>query len=140
MSTWGLIAAFGAAGAVLRYLAEQVHALLHRAGRARAHSAGTTAGGADRRPIPWGVFTVNIAGSFLLGWVSASAAVLGGMWTAGLGAGLAGSLTTFSTFGTDLILLAGNDWRRFTAYLVPSIGFGLAAAAAGWALGLNWPG
>lgn len=51
-----------------------------------------------RSPFPWGTWTVNVTGSFLLGLV-------GGNLTGGLavlaGTGLCGALTTYSTFSTQ---------------------------------------
>ncbi len=86
---------------------------------------------------PWGTFTVNVAGSALFGMIA------GGVVTAGLpswvlalvGTGLCGGLTTFSTFGFETVRLI-EDGSLLEAALNAglSLGVGLAAATAGWAL------
>lgn len=108
-----LLVALGAAvGAPLRYLSD-------RAIQARYGSA-----------FPWGTFTVNVAGSLLLG-------LLVGLpvapWLASLlGAGFCGALTTYSTFSYEVLHL-GRAGERPTAaaYAIGSVLAGLAAAGAG---------
>lgn len=84
--------------------------------------------------FPWGTFVVNVTGSFALGVftgaaLSGSAAVLVG--TAGIG-----SYTTFSTWMLETHRLGENDDRRpLVLYLAGSLVVGLAAAAAGHAIG-----
>ncbi|WP_406860978.1 fluoride efflux transporter CrcB [Streptomyces sp. HUAS MG47] len=81
---WLLVLAGGAVGAPLRYLVD-------RAVQSRHDMA-----------FPWGTFTVNVAGSFVLGLLtgvsSAHAQLL-------LGAGLCGALTTYSTFSYETLKL-----------------------------------
>ena len=82
---------------------------------------------------PWGTWTVNVAGSFVLGVVAAS----GPSWVTTLvGTGFCGALTTFSTFGYETVRLS-EEGETATAigYVVGSVAAGLAAAALGWALG-----
>jgi CrcB protein len=82
---------------------------------------------------PWGTWTVNVAGSFVLGVVAAS----GPSWVTTLvGTGFCGALTTFSTFGYETVRLT-EEGETATAigYVVGSVAAGLAAAALGWALG-----
>lgn len=83
---------------------------------------------------PWGVFVVNIVGSFALGILTGTAA------TADLqliiGGGLLGGFTTFSAVSVTTILLA--EERRGRIAIVNAVGtfvLTLAAAAAGLALG-----
>src|SRR3954470_1880555 len=70
----------GAVGAPVRYLTDLAMQRLH----------GTA--------FPWGTWTVNVAGSFVLGMVASS----GPDWVVALaGTGFCGALTTFSTFGYE---------------------------------------
>ena len=64
--------------------------------------------------FPWGTITVNILGSFLLGFLIESAAR--GAWSQDtklvLGTGFLGAFTTFSTFSVETVRLyeAGKYW------------------------------
>jgi CrcB protein len=84
--------------------------------------------------FPWGTFTVNVVGSFVLGVVVASDAT---PWvTTLLGPGFCGALTTYSTFGFETVRLAEEGaYRQAAANVVGSIAAGLGAAFAGVALG-----
>ncbi|MEU0935290.1 fluoride efflux transporter CrcB [Embleya sp. NPDC005971] len=101
-------------GAPLRYLTD-----LHVS--ARIESA-----------FPWGVLTVNVAGSLILG-------VLTGLApderiAALIGTGFCGALTTFSTFGYATVEMYIHDRRPVAvAYVLLSAVLGLAAAALGYA-------
>jgi len=112
-----LVAAAGALGAVLRY----------RIGIA-----------VGVRAFPWATLTINIAGAFALALFLATS--LPSRWgspaTAAIAAGLLGSFTTFSTFGYETLTLLRED--RLTAaavYVGATMVVGLAAAAAGYAIG-----
>ena len=79
-----------------------------------------------------GTLTVNVAGSavlgVLLGLQQVSPAVV-----ALVGTGFCGSLTTFSTFGADVVRLAeARAVGRAVAYLTGSVLLGVGAAALGW--------
>jgi CrcB protein len=105
----------GAIGAPARYVADVVVQRLH----------GTA--------YPWGTWTVNVAGSFVLGVVTAT----GPAWVTTLvGTGFCGALTTFSAFGYETVRLT-EEGEPTTAigYVVGSLVAGLAAAAVGWAVG-----
>jgi fluoride exporter len=84
----------------------------------------------DHAALPgWtGTLAVNVAGSFVLGFLvgsESSAPVLTVVGTGGCGA-----FTTFSTFALDAV----NGRGRHTAIVVAtSLGAGLAAAVAGYA-------
>jgi CrcB protein len=101
----------GAVGALLRYgLVSLVHAR-------------TTS------PFPWGTLAVNLLGAFLLGVVYAALdrGHLPQELQAHLAVGLLGSFTTFSTFSLDALrLLESGAWLRAGAYLLGSVGLGLA--------------
>jgi fluoride exporter len=110
-----LIALGAALGAPLRYLTD-------RAVQARHDSV-----------FPWGTFSVNVAGSFVLGLLAALPAD-GGV-QAFAGTGFCGALSTYSTFGYETLRLA-EDGARFYAVLNAgaSIVAGLGAAYCGMAI------
>jgi len=84
--------------------------------------------------FPWGTFTVNVAGSFVLGVLSGAAA--GPTATALVGVGFCGALTTYSTFAHQTITLVERRARSVAAVnLLGSIAAGLAAAVLGHLLG-----
>lgn len=101
----------GAVGAVLRYLA----------GRA----------GANAR-WPWPVLVVNVVASLIAGIALHSGAELV------IVTGFAGGLSTFSTFSVETVqLVTTGRWRAATASVVLNVTVGIAAATAGWLLGLT---
>ena len=104
-----LLVVLGAAvGAPLRYLTDQLM-------RARWGDG-----------FPWGTLTVNVTGSLVLGFLielPADAA-----WTALLGTGFCGALTTYSTFSYEVLTLARP---RAALYVALSVAAGLAAAGLG---------
>lgn len=85
--------------------------------------------------LVWSTVGINVVGSFLLGLLVA------GSWFSrdvreGLGVGLLGGFTTFSTFSVQAVLeVDGGKPGRALAYVVASVVGGIAAAAAGYALG-----
>ncbi|MDX2558938.1 fluoride efflux transporter CrcB [Streptomyces sp. TX20-6-3] len=108
---WLLVVAGAAVGAPLRYLTDRV-------ARARLGPG-----------FPWGTFTVNVAGSFLLGLLtgvtSAQVHLL-------LGTGLCGALTTYSTFSYETLRLYEDGAKGYAVLNVT------ASLAAG--LGAVWLG
>jgi len=115
-----LLVILGAAvGAPLRYLAD-------RAVQARHDSV-----------FPWGTFTVNVVGSFILGILIHGAAVheVPRQVSALLGTGLCGALTTYSTFGYETVRLLEERVRAYAVLNVAaSIVAGLGAAFCGIAV------
>jgi CrcB protein len=121
--TWEvwLVGLGGGAGAALRYLVD----------RAVSRAVGTA--------LPWGTFTVNTAGTLLLGLLvgAASAAAVPPQLWALLSVGLCGALTTYSTFSQEVLSLV-REGRRLAAggYAALTGGCALVALAAGaWAGG-----
>lgn len=91
---------------------------------------GSRLGGA----FPWGTFTVNISGSFVLG-ILVGAAVSGTALTLA-GTAALGSYTTFSTWMFETHRLGEDDDRMpLAANIVGSVAAGLAAAYLGLRLG-----
>jgi CrcB protein len=121
LSLFLAVAAGGLVGAPSRYL-------LDRAITRRANS--------NR---PWGTFVINVTGSLFLGFLTglAMGGHLSDVGKALLGTGFCGAYTTFSTFTFESVRLL-EDGRIVDAVgnVVISVTFGLAAAAAGLAVGL----
>ncbi|MFI9593978.1 fluoride efflux transporter CrcB [Nonomuraea sp. NPDC052265] len=115
MTTLLLVVLGAAVGAPARYL-------IDRAVQARHDSL-----------FPWGTFTVNVAGSALLGFLLALPA--GDGVQALLGTGLCGALTTYSTFGYETLRLLQTGARTYAALnAVAGVAAGLGAAWCGIAL------
>ncbi|MGJ6966687.1 fluoride efflux transporter CrcB [Streptosporangium sp. G11] len=116
---WLLVLLGGAVGAPLRYLTD-------RAVQARHDTV-----------FPWGTFTVNVAGSLILG-VLTGAALSGAVGTGVqllLGTGFCGALTTYSTFSYETLRLVETGAILFAVTnVVASIVAGLGAVFLGLAL------
>lgn len=107
-------------GAIARYLVDQVIQHQHD------------------RPFPWGTFTINVSGTFLLGLVIALAAHHGlpPHPTAVIGIGFCGGFTTWSTYCWETLSLAETgSLGAATLNIAGSLAVGFAAAAVGLALG-----
>ncbi len=112
-----LVALAGALGAVLRY------------------RIGVAIG---VRSFPWATLAINLTGSFVLAVVVAGPGA--DRWssttTTAVAVGLLGSYTTFSTFGYETFTLLRTDRPAAAGlYVAASLLGGLAATAAGYALG-----
>ena len=81
-----------------------------------------------------GTLTVNLAGSALLGVLLGLRGVPPAV-VALVGTGFCGTLTTFSTFGWDVVrLVEARAVLRAAGYVAGSLLLGLGAAAAAYAL------
>ena len=79
-----------------------------------------------------GTLVVNVIGSALLGALTGASGVSAAQFAL-LGTGFCGALTTFSTFGADVLRLV--DLRRLLValgYVASSLLLGLGAAALAW--------
>jgi len=86
------------------------------------------------RDVALGTLLVNVVGSALLGALTGTSGVSAPS-TALLGTGFCGALTTFSTFGADVVRLV--DLRRLlaaSAYVAATLVLGLGAAVVAWVL------
>jgi CrcB protein len=88
-----------------------------------------------RGVLPWAVFTVNVIGS-AIGGVTVGLATTGVVSTSlqlVLVGGVAGGLTTFSTWSTESVqLILAGKWRTAGVNVVLNLIVGLAAATAGY--------
>lgn len=114
------VAAGGALGSVLRYLATlAVQAWLGRA-------------------FPYATLLINVSGSFLMGFLfilTLDRLSLDTTLRTGLLTGVLGGYTTFSTFSMEsLLLLEEGAWLRAGLYALLSTGLGLLAAWFGASL------
>ncbi len=110
------VALGGAAGAVGRYALSY---LVNQAGGA---------------VFPWGTLTVNLLGSFLLGFLTGLTAesFVSSRARALLGIGFLGSFTTFSTFAVEsLNLLRKGEWVAALSNLAVTNIAGVVAAFSG---------
>ena len=111
-----LVVAGAALGAPLRLLAERIAVARRGAGSVL------------------GTLAVNVAGSAVLGLVLGLATAPA--WLVALvGTGFCGTLTTFSTFGVEVVrLVEARAAGRAAGYVAVTLLLGLGAAAAGWLL------
>ncbi|MCB5281747.1 CrcB family protein [Arthrobacter sp. AL08] len=122
MITALLVGAFGVAGALLRFAVDSWFANSFPA----RHSH-----------WPWTTLAVNVTGSFIIGAAIGGTAHwgLGPEWQSGLATGLAGGLTTFSSWTTATVRLASESrYRAATLNVAANLILGLAAAALGLSL------
>lgn len=116
-----LVGAFGVAGALLRFAVDSWFA--HRPG--------------PHPHWPWATLTVNVVGSLIIGLSLGTTPRLGlgPEWQAALASGLAGGLTTFSSWTTATIrLVSEGRYRAAALNVAANLAAGLAAAALGIAL------
>jgi fluoride exporter len=83
----------------------------------------------------WSTVGINVVGSFLLGLLAAEHWFSRDVREA-IGVGLLGGFTTFSTFSVQVVLETdGGKPGKAALYVAASVFGGIAAAAAGYALG-----
>ncbi len=79
--------------------------------------------------FPWGTFTVNVAGSFLIGiffGLAEKTHLISPSMNVFLITGFCGGFTTFSSFSDDMyLLLQQKHWLWFGLYVVLSLLLGL---------------
>ncbi|MCW2132690.1 fluoride efflux transporter FluC [Arthrobacter sp. VKM Ac-2550] len=116
-----LVGVFGMAGALARFAADTLFS--------RAAASGTA-----RTAWPWSTLLVNVVGSFIIGLVCSVTAQssLAEPWSTSVATGLAGGLTTFSSWTVSTVRLWAE--RRPVAAVVnlaANLSLGLGAAALG---------
>lgn len=113
-----MVAAGAAVGAPLRYL-------IDRTIQAR-----------DKTTFPWGTLAANVSACLALGLATGTATATSlPQVQALIGTGLAGALSTLSTFSYQTLRLAEEGLRIFAlVYVLVTVAAGLAAAAAGVAI------
>ena len=85
-----------------------------------------------------GTLTVNVTGSALLGLVLGAAATPPAV-VALVGTGFCGTLTTFSTFGADVVrMVEQRRLARGLAYVLATVVLGVGAAALGYGVTSGW--
>lgn len=111
---WLLVFLGGMVGAPLRYLTDRAVQSRHGGG------------------FPWGTFTVNVAGCFILGLLTGLTTGVGTPASLFIGTGLCGALTTYSTFSYETLRLAESDSRLTAmANVFGSIAAGIASVYLG---------
>ena len=92
--------------------------------------------------FPVSTFVINISGCFLIGVISAALVDrhhLPAWLRVGLVVGVVGGYTTFSTFAQEALDLADiHHVLVSAAYILASVGVGMAAVYAGTTLGKNF--
>ncbi len=120
-----LLAIFGAVGSLIRFhLGGFVHSSVNKAL-------------ASETEFPFGTLFVNVAGSFLLGFLAGVAVFrsLDPLVMTVLGAGFCGALTTFSTLAVDLQrFLRDRRYVHAATNLFLTLTAGLGASWAGFVL------
>jgi fluoride exporter len=86
--------------------------------------------------LPWMTVAINVAGSFALGFLLPLGDHLSAPVRNGLGVGLLGGFTTFSTFSAEVFYDAHSGDSGFALlYLAASVIGGVAAAGLGYYAG-----
>lgn len=104
-----LVAIGGMAGAISRYMVQRA---------------------VPSNIFPFATLTVNLVGSFLLGWIVGKG-IEGNLYLL-TAAGFMGALTTFSTLNVDLIkLIISNEQKTAYVYFITTYAFGLLSVFGG---------
>lgn len=121
MITALLVGLFGTAGALLRFAVDTWFARFN----------------VPARHWPWATLTVNAIGCFIIGIAGVFVGNTGvsAEWHAALASGLAGGLTTFSSWTTATIrLISESRYRAALLNIAANLLLGAATAAAGMAV------
>ena len=120
MLTVLLVAVGAAVGAPMRYLTDRLVRSYHDT------------------VFPWGTLVVNVVASLGLGGLAGLSAQTSADWSALVGTGLCGTLSTYSTFGYENQQLLIDGARFYVVVnVLLSLVAGLGAAALGWSLGAS---
>ncbi|WP_205484213.1 CrcB family protein [Arthrobacter sp. Alg241-R88] len=133
-----LVGLFGVAGALLRFGVDSWFAQ-HASNRAPGSRGSSLRGRGHKARLhwPWATLLVNVAGCFIIGASHAATMKLGlaPEWQTALATGLAGGLTTFSSWTTATVrLLTEERFGSAVLNVAANLVLGFAAAAAGIAL------
>jgi CrcB protein len=120
-----LIGCFGFAGTLARYGLQGV---------VQRFSAST---------FPYGTLTVNVLGSFVVGFVAAltlERTALSSTWRTAILVGFCGGFTTYSAFAYETfeMMRTGDPWRG-AANLAAQLALGIAAVWLGYVAALKMP-
>ncbi len=130
-----LVGVFGVAGALLRFAVDRWFA--HRPAATSSGPRARNAAGPTPRHWPWATLVVNVAGCLIIGLsvgITGRLGLPGDIQTA-VATGLAGGLTTFSSWTTATIrLLAESRFAAAALNVAANLVAGFAAAAVGIAL------
>jgi fluoride exporter len=86
--------------------------------------------------LPWMTLAINVAGSFVLGFLLPFSDRLSLPVREGIAIGFCGGFTTFSTFSVEVFYNArAGDGGYALAYLVASVAAGIVGAALGYYAG-----
>lgn len=100
---------------------------------------GTTFAPVSPGAFPLGTFMANMIGSFCLAWLTSAAAQTKAIpqWlVTGIGTGMIGAFTTFSTFSVETArLLQGHYYKTAVFYVLISLLLGWVLAYSGYTLG-----
>lgn len=101
-------------------------------GAVARYALGTLFALANTTAFPWGTWTINLLGSFVLGFfltLSLERLTISAELRLGIATGFLGAFTTFSTFCVETFLLieGGKAWLA-AAYLLSSLVLGLVSA------------
>lgn len=83
--------------------------------------------------IPWVTLSINLIGTFSLGFLMLSH--VKSSVTLFIGSGIIGGFTTFSTFMSEMVLLNKNDKKSAFLYGLLTIGIGLIFGLIGMYIG-----
>jgi CrcB protein len=137
MMAAALVGVFGMAGALLRFAVDSWFA--HHTSIRLAQSVGSPGSSGHKGHLhwPWATLLVNVVGCFIIGAAHSVTVQLGlaHEWQAALATGLAGGLTTFSSWTTATVrLLSETRFGSAALNVAANLILGFGAAAAGIAL------